>query len=292
MAVIASGWIDNNVGSPFWTLDDEGLLSLGGGMVDWPGGENRLVGNQVEWVPFSPWHDYRYLIKEIELTAPIAGGQSLKNLFYSLNQCTKISGLSFLDTQGVVDMSGMFWNMWVVEELDVSAFETGNVTDMSWMFANLWNIETLAVTALGLPSTVWDTQNVTTMKAMFLNCKKLNGIDVFGWALDSVTDTSHMFYCNYALTALDVANWNVEKIEDMGFMFYNCTGLAFLDVSNWDTAALKTSAWMFVGVDPQVLDTSLWETSQLVCDGNMYEVIVDNLEIPECGFEISTNQKN
>jgi surface protein len=102
----------------------------------------------------------------------------------------------------------------------------------------------------------WDTGNVTTMEAMFKDCKKISSLNLSKWNTENVTTMYRMFYgCEgikessssdrYAL--LNVENFNVSKVTNMSSMFAHCTGIKWLKLSKWKTSALTNMNSMFYG---------------------------------------------
>ena len=113
-------------------------------------------------------------------------------LAFSGEKLTSID-LSNINTENVVNMSGMFLGCSSLTSLDVSNFNTANVTDMSGMFSGCSSL-----TDLNLSN--FNTSNVTDMSLMFLDCS--------------------------SLTSLDISTFNTNNVTNMSGMFYNCSNLA------------------------------------------------------------------
>ena len=110
--------------------------------------------------------------------------------FDSQGALKTITGLEYLNTSEVTNMSHMFSNCKVLTSLDLSSFNTAKVTSMGHMFHGCE-----ALTSLDLSS--FNTAEVTYMKDMFSGCK--------------------------ALTSLDLSSFNTAKAIDISFMFYDCS---------------------------------------------------------------------
>ena len=109
--------------------------------------------------------------------------------FYSCTRLQSISGLQYLNTSEVTDMSGMFCYCHPMMAPDLSHFNTEKVTSMTSMFASSLNI----VENLDLSS--FNTVNVTNMEGMFYGCDNLTTITVGeGWNTDAVTSSRNMFF--------------------------------------------------------------------------------------------------
>lgn len=116
---------------------------------------------------------------------------SLASLFSSCENLTTITGLEYLKTDNVTDMSSMFYNCSKLTSIDLRSFNTANVTDMSQMFSGCTQLTTLDLSS-------FDTQKVENMSNMFSACTSLTTIYVGNeWATDAVTYSYLMFYiCN------------------------------------------------------------------------------------------------
>ena len=109
--------------------------------------------------------------------------------FYGMNHLKAISGLAYLNTSEVTDMSSMFAYCNTMASLDLSHFNTANVTDMRGMFSGFSSGQS---SSLDLSS--FNTSNVTNMSGMFQGCSDLVTIYVGShWTTTPVTSSSGMF---------------------------------------------------------------------------------------------------
>ena len=120
--------------------------------------------------------------------------------FYNMKNLQSITGMTFLNTSEVTDMSWMFADCEKLESLDVSNFNTAKVTSMSYMFRG---------------------------------CKLLTSLDVSNFNTAKVTNMESMFGDCSGLTSLDVTNFNTANVTNMSIMFAGCNSLTSLDVSNF-----------------------------------------------------------
>ena len=218
---------------------------------------------------------------------------------------SKISGLSFLDTSRVTNMTGMFSNLEYHNDengfvsLDLSHFDTSKVTNMSQMFAaeysnpfqslDLSHFNTSNVTdmsqmfqgqgklnAINLSS--FNTKNVKTMKGMFQDVDNVNAgyYDADGWSLNlsnfntsKVTDMSAMFSGISLLTNLNLSSFDTSKVTDMSNMFYDISGYT------------SDSSFLYANVgNLQNLNLSKFTTPSLVKANGMFtEAKVTNLNL-------------
>ena len=189
---------------------------------------------------------------------------SLRGFFGNRTKMETITGLEYLNTEKVTDMSYMFNNCSKLTSLDVTKFNTANVTNMGYMFyscsallsLDVTNFNTEKVTDMSfmfsscskltsLDVSKFNTVNVTNMNSMFYNCSKLTSLDVTKFNTANVTDMKYMFYSCSALLSLDVTNFNTEKVTDMSFMFSSCSKLTSLDVSKFNTVNVTNMSRMF-----------------------------------------------
>ena len=163
---------------------------------------------------------------------------SLYRFFENLTKLETITGLEYLNTEKVTNMSRMFYNCSKLTSFDVSKFNTVNVTNMSRMFYKCQTLPSLDVTK-------FNTSNVSDMNGMFLDCDALTSLDVTNFNTANVTDMNSMFLDCDALTSLDVTNFNTEKVTYMHYMFSGCSKLTSLDVTNFNTANVTDMSCMF-----------------------------------------------
>ena len=163
---------------------------------------------------------------------------SLRSFFSSLTYLKTITGLEYLNTANVTDMSYMFLGCKKLTSLDVTKFNTAKVTNMSNMFANCSKLTSLDVTK-------FNTEKVTGMYYMFYGCSKLTSLDVTHFNTANVTNMSNMFWGCSSLTSLDVTHFNTAKVTNMRYMFYNCSSLTSLDVTKFNTEKVTNMSNMF-----------------------------------------------
>lgn len=163
---------------------------------------------------------------------------SLREFFAYLTNLKTITGLEYLNTAKVTDMSYMFESCAKLTSLDVTNFNTGNVTDMSHMFSSCKSLTSLDVIH-------FNTAKVTYMNEMFFDCKSLTSLDVTHFNTANVTDMYGTFSGCTALTSLDVRNFNTTKVTNMSYMFAHCKALTSLYLTNFNTANVTNMGYMF-----------------------------------------------
>jgi len=115
---------------------------------------------------------------------------------------TSIEGLQYLNTSEATSMSGMFWDCFLLSEIDVSHFDTRNVTNMAYMFSGCSALQTIDVSN-------FDTRKVKNIRSMFYECTSLERI-----LCDDTWDTSASRQMFYDCPKLHGAvAWNLDEIN-------------------------------------------------------------------------------
>ena len=163
---------------------------------------------------------------------------SLLQFFSRCSTLETISGLEYLNTANVKNMSDMFGGCQKLSSLDLSKFNTEKVTDMSRMFSGCQNLSSLDLSK-------FNTEKVTNMLGMFEDCQELSSLDLSNFNTKEVKYMGNMFFNCSALSSLTLSNFNTEKVESMGNMFEGCSALTSLDLSNFNTKKVRYMASMF-----------------------------------------------
>ena len=198
---------------------------------------------------------------------------TLNQFFANLAKLETITGLEYLNTENVTDMSSLFYGCGKLTSLDLSHFNTANVTNMSSMFKGCTGLTSLDVTN-------FNTANVTDMYNMFGDCWRLASLDVTLFNTANVTNMDFMFFDCLALTSLDVTHFNTAKVEGMSGMFAHCSSLTSLDVTHFNTEKVTNMSQMFNGCACLAsLDVTNFNTANvsnmeyMFCDGSNLKAI-------------------
>lgn len=220
-----------NFGTALWTLNDDGVLTVGSGSY------TQKPEYDFFWGMDLPWWDYRNQIKHIDGTAPFIATGSYAELFDHLDN---------------------------LETVDLSGWDISKVTSLSRMFEECKKLKSINIAN-------WDTSNVTNMEAMFLLCESLETLDIANWKTSKVTNLGGMFEHCHKLKSIDLSQWDTSKVERMTYLFDRCYALESLNISNWNTSSLKEMGWMFRELPVTSLDLANWDTSKVkVMDGVFY----------------------
>ena len=141
--------------------------------------------------------------------------------FYEMKNLTSITGIGYLNTSNVTDMSYMFNGCESLKSLNLSSFNTVNVTNMYRMFNYCKSLEDLDVSN-------FNTANVTDMDYMFQGCKSLEELNISSFQTHQVFDMYSMFRDCTNLKRIYVGSgWWMTSYFDVisEYMFYGCTSL-------------------------------------------------------------------
>ena len=159
--------------------------------------------------------------------------------FYDMENLQSITGITYLNTSEVTNMSWMFTNCKSLTSLDVSHFNTAKVTNMDGMFQECENLTSLDVSN-------FNTANVTSMLQMFNRCRGLMSLELGNFNTANVTNMSSMFSTCTSLRSLDLSSFNTSKVTTMNWMFGSSYALQTIYVGDgWSTAAVSYSYNMF-----------------------------------------------
>jgi len=213
---------------------------------------------------------------------------SLYKFFANLTKLKTITGLEYLNTEKVMNMSYMFFKCSSLTSLDVTHFNTAKVTNMNRLFSYCSSLTSLDVTH-------FNTANVTNMNNMFDSCSSLTSLDVTYFNTENVTKIYSMFYSCSSLTSLDVTHFNTAKVTNMISMFNNCSSLTSLDVTHFNTANVTNMRNMFSGCSSLTsLDVTHFNTANVMKMNGMfsYSVALTSLYLTNFNTEKVTNMED
>lgn len=138
-------------------------------------GDNKPADTRIYFI--GNYEDDTKKIKEIIFDRSFWGykPESCEAWFQGLTSLRNISGMQYLVTDNVTNMSNMF-KYCGIKSLDVSTFNTSKVTDMSGMFSGCNNLEVIYT------GYMWKTSAVKQSDQMFAGCRKLYGAKGTGFS--------------------------------------------------------------------------------------------------------------
>lgn len=173
---------------------------------EWGDNDLKDIASSVTSVTFDPsMVDYR--------------PTTCRHWFYNFVALKSISGMEYVNTADVTDMSGMFFNCSVLQKLDLSKLNTGNVTDMTSMFYKCYNLTDLNVKS-------FNTAGVTSMFYMFAACHSLKSLDLSSFNTAKVTNMTEMFGSDKVLASIYVGDgFTTISVTNADNMFNGCNAL-------------------------------------------------------------------
>ena len=170
----------------------------------------------------------------------------VETLEYMFGDCTKLENITFgekFSPEECEVFGGMFANCIALKELDLSMFSTESAKGMWSMFDGCTSLESITF------SDYFTTHHCTTFGRMFLNCNKLQNLDLSSFTSDpeiSVAADEMFLWCNDLETinfgawippmSIDWTNFQAPKTsitctpelkESLANAGYTCEGITF-----------------------------------------------------------------
>ena len=79
----------------------------------------------------------------------------------------------------------------------------------------------------------FETDNVTSLEAMFISCENLKTLDLSYFNTSSVTYMQYMFNNCTSLETLDLSNCDTSSVTNMSNIFAECPNLISLDLDEY-----------------------------------------------------------
>ena len=186
------------------------------------------------------WYVWRNELTYVVFDESFANARPISTFkwFYGLVHLVSITGMEYLNTSEVTDMSQMFEACRSLREIDLSHFNTEKVKKMSLMFAFCSSLMSLDLSSFHTPQ-------LLEMKEMFEGCEALTNLDMRNFNTEKIEDMSTLFLYCYALTNLDISSFDTRNVTKMTGMFSQCYALKSLDLSHFNTEKVTSMASMF-----------------------------------------------
>lgn len=122
------------------------------------------------------WHSSSFDINNVVFDASFAGARptSCYNWFSEMVYLTNITGLEYLNTSEVTNMTGMFYYCESLTSVDVSHFKTDKVTNFTLMFAYCSSLKELNISSFQTSQV----DNGNRLESMFAECPSLRYVDM------------------------------------------------------------------------------------------------------------------
>ena len=152
--------------------------------------EGESLSSKSRWVEDGKWVSKMFPFDDMNIKHIVINESfetftptKLNNFFKGLTSLETITGLEYLNTANVTDMSCMFFSCLKLTSLDLSNFNTEKVTNMEAMFSVCPKLKTIYA------SDKFTTAAVTKSQDMFSYCDSLSG-DI-NWTSDKATDKTY-----------------------------------------------------------------------------------------------------
>ena len=163
---------------------------------------------------------------------------NMREMFYNSKALTNINSfLENIKTYYTKDMSFLFYNCISLESLTLK-FSNELTRNMRGMFLNCKKLNSLQLNEFG-------TNNAEIMWEMFKGCNELSSLSLVNFDTSKVTDMESMFEGCSKLTSLSLENFITSKVQYMNKMFRDCELLKTLNFGNIQTNSVGTMHQMF-----------------------------------------------
>ena len=215
--------------------------------------------------------------------------ETLYSFFSECENLKSITGLKYLNTSHVTDMTGMFFQCHSLETIDFNGFQTDGVQSMASLFSGCNSLKKLELSGFNTESVIFmdgmfcgcssleeldlnsfNTENTALMTCMFEYCSALKSLDLSSFNTKNLLEMYAMFEGCSSLTDLNLSGFNTENVIEMAFTFRYCSSLKNLDLSSFNTENVITMWAMFEGCTSlESLDLSNFNTGKV---GEMYDM--------------------
>ncbi len=149
-------------------------------------------------------------------------------------------------------------------DTDKNAVGGMDIGPFATRFERGWNDDAGTITKVEFDESFAQYTGLTSTAYWFFDCNNLVAIDgLENLKTDEVTSMREMFmYCD-KLTSLNLSSFNTTHVHDMSDMFYGCESLTILDLSSFYTLNVTDMSGMFFKNAMTVLDLSSFNTANV-----------------------------
>ncbi len=229
-----------------------------------------ITSSSLHWGTISSVAEKMVLTSSMQNYSPT----SLEDFFvggngsYSMIAIKSITGLEYLNTANVTNMSGMFRGMSSLQSLNLTTFNTAKVTDMHSMFSGCQSLTTLSLSSFSsavlqnMDDMFNECQNLTSLtfgnnftasqvkyfSEVFLYCEKLTTINLSKFNLVNALSMHDTFRdCKALNTVMFPTNLNTLNVSNMEAMFKGCTALSSMTLQPFNVSNCANFYNMFDG---------------------------------------------
>lgn len=168
---------------------------------------------------------------------------SIEKVAEMFSGCTNLKSvdLSKFNAGNITEMYSMFNDCSSLESVDFSTFNTAKVTNMASLLSGCRALESLTL------GSNFSTSNVTSFYQTFLNCKKLDSIDLSNFDFGMTTNCEGMFFGCDLMKNIDLsASQFTAGVTNTADMFNGCSALETVNISTMK-GTLSSVRGMFDG---------------------------------------------
>jgi len=136
--------------------------------------------------------------------------QSVQGMFANNAGLTALSVPNW-KTKQLEDSSGMFKNDTALKSVDLSAWTIPGLSYVSSMFQNDTALESVNLSGWATPS-----PGLTSITAMFQDDVNLTDVDISNFNVSNITDFTYLFLNDKKLKGLDLSKWDMNTDADVG----------------------------------------------------------------------------
>ena len=273
---------DNNTVLTF-RYDDQKRAN--GGMGVGPFGVTFINDENAHNVTGREWEDYVSTIRTVAFDPSFANCSTIFSTagwFCNDSNLVAIRGIEYLNTDNVMDMTGMFCGCKSLTSIDLSHFNTSNVTNMWAMFNKCESFTTFNLEQ-------FNTSKVTDMRGMFYGCSSLTNLDLSHFDVSKVIYFNSMFRECTKLENLNLTGWRTSSAQVMRVMFGKCESLKSIDLSGFDTSNATNLLQMFYGCTSLTsIDVSKFNTEKVTTMMAMFSRCESLTNLDVSGFNTET----
>ena len=160
--------------------------------------------------------------------------------FYYDNLSSTRAGTNYEMNEGSNDPAWSSVSSQIINvKFDPSFAEARRTTTCKW-FSGCTNLTSI---------TGWEnlnTSEVTNMREMFSDCRKLTNLNLNQFNTSKVTNMSGMFQSCKALKKLSFSYlFSTTNVTDMSYMFFDCSAMTSFDLSYFNTSKVTDMRYMF-----------------------------------------------
>ena len=165
---------------------------------------------------------------------------NLSNMFNCCYTLYNIDELKYLNTEDVIDFSGMFQysdisNIKALEDWDTSKSET-----FSSMFNGCHYITSIK------PLQKWNVSRCKDFSEMFRSCHISDISPIKNWNISKCENLSYLLTSRELKDISPIQNWNISNVKNLSGLFSSCEKLKDISpIKNWNISNCENLSYLF-----------------------------------------------